>query len=69
MNKAVPTAPSAPSLEDQQFVGHHGLPPPSYDQAMGQQPGYIPIQQGIPPYPQANCKYCFSGDLLSGLTV
>jgi hypothetical protein len=56
MSKAMPTAPSAPLLEDQELVGHHGPPPPSYDQAMGQ--GQI-----IPPaaalYPQQNSKQAF----------
>ncbi|PSN39457.1 hypothetical protein C0J52_17703 [Blattella germanica] len=58
MNKAMPTAPSAPMMDDQQLVGHHGPPPPSYDQAMGHQPAYMP-QPGMAPYPQQNCECHF----------
>lgn len=55
MSKAMPTAPSAPLVEDQELVGHHGPPPPTYEQAMGQG-GFIPpvVQPAIAPYPQQN---------------
>jgi len=57
MNKAMPTAPSAPLLEDQELVGHHGPPPPSYEQAMGQGQ-FIPpvVQPAVELYPHQNSK-------------
>jgi hypothetical protein len=57
MSKAMPTAPSAPLVEDQELVGHHGPPPPSYEQAMGQ--GHIippVVQPAVAPYPHQNSK-------------
>jgi len=55
MNKAMPTAPSAPLVEGQELVGHHGPPPPSYDQTMGQGQ-FIPpaVQPAVPLYPHQN---------------
>ncbi|XP_069686283.1 lipopolysaccharide-induced tumor necrosis factor-alpha factor homolog [Periplaneta americana] len=52
MSKAMPTAPSAPLVEDQHLVGHHPPPPPSYEQAMGH-PGFVPppAQPQMAPYP------------------
>lgn len=60
MSKAMPTAPSAPLVEDQELVGHHGPPPPSYEQAMGQG-GFIPpnAQPAVALYPQQNSKCAF----------
>jgi len=57
MNKAMPTAPSAPLVEGQELVGHHGPPPPSYDQTMGQGQ-FIPpaVQPAVPLYPHQNSK-------------
>lgn len=51
----MPTAPSAPLVEDQELVGHHGPPPPSYEQAMGQG-GIVPpvAQPAVALYPQPN---------------
>jgi hypothetical protein len=56
----MPTAPSAPLLEGQELVGHHGSPPPSYDQAMGQGQ-FIPpvVQPAVAPYLQQNSKLAF----------
>jgi hypothetical protein len=57
MSKAMPTAPSAPLVEDEELVGHHGSPPPSYEQAMGQGQIIPPaIQPAFPPYPHQNSK-------------
>jgi hypothetical protein len=51
------TAPSAQLKKDQDPGFHHGPPPPSYDEAMGQGLG-IPYaaQPGFAPYPQQNSK-------------
>jgi hypothetical protein len=56
MSKAMPTAPSAPLVEGQELVGHHGPPPPTYEQAVGLG-GIIPpvAQPAVAPYPQQNC--------------
>jgi hypothetical protein len=60
MIKAMPTAPSAPLMEDQELVGHRRSPPPSYDQAMGQGQVIPPVvQPAVAPYPQPNSKLAF----------
>jgi len=57
MSKAMPTASSAPVLEDQELVGHHGTPPPSYEQAMGQGQFIPPVlQPAVALYPHQNSK-------------
>jgi hypothetical protein len=57
MSKAMPTAPSAPLMEDQELVGHHGPPPPSYEQAMGQGQIIPPVvQPAVDLYPHQNSK-------------
>jgi hypothetical protein len=58
MSKSMPTAPSAPVLEEQQLLGQHmPPPPPSYDQAM-RHGGFVlpPSQAAMAPNPQPNCK-------------
>jgi len=56
MNRAMPTAPSS-SMVDQELVGHHGPPPPSYDQSMGKGQGIPPVvQPAAPLYPHQNSK-------------
>jgi hypothetical protein len=57
MNTAMPTAPSAPLYENQELVGHHGPPPPSYEQAVGQGQIIPPVvQPAVAPYPHQNSK-------------
>jgi hypothetical protein len=58
MSKAMPTAPSAPLVEEQDLVGHHMPPPPSYDQAMGNA-GFVPpiAQPAMAPAVYQNCKW------------
>ncbi|XP_021934133.1 lipopolysaccharide-induced tumor necrosis factor-alpha factor homolog isoform X2 [Zootermopsis nevadensis] len=56
MSKAVSTAPSAPSFDEQYLVGHNmPSPPPSYEQAM-RHPEFIPLpgQPAIGPFQQQN---------------
>jgi hypothetical protein len=57
MSKGMPTAPSAPFVEEQHLVGHPP-PPPSYEQAVGYV-GFVPppAQPAMAPFPQQNCKY------------
>jgi len=51
MSKAMPTAPPyAPGVEDHELVGHHGPPPPNYEETMGQG------QPAGAPYPHQNIK-------------
>jgi hypothetical protein len=56
-SKAMSIPPSAQFMKDQDPSFHHGLPPPRYDQAMGQGKG-IPdaAQPGIAPHRQQNGK-------------
>lgn len=56
MSKAIPTAPSAPLVDEQHLVGHPP-PPPSYDQAMGHG-AFVPppSHPAVAPYPQQNYR-------------